>query len=397
MIDNEDLIRMVDGINPWLIKTRRHFHMNPELSEKEYGTRDYIIRELESMGIESEIVCNTGVVGIIRGRSDIYTVGLRADIDALAMNDNKKVEYRSRNKGAMHACGHDAHTTILLGAARILNSMKDDLPGNVKLIFQPAEETVGGAKPMIDAGVLENPRVDSIFGLHVDNSLECGKIGLKYNQMKAASDMITIRVYGQSAHGAYPQNGVDALAIAANIVTSLQTIVARKLDPRRSGVVSIGTIKGGYARNVIADYIEMEGIVRTLDGESRDLTLANLESLVTGIGESMGGRAELIIDEGYSYLINDDAMLDIVRQNTEDVLGEEAVYIMPYPSYGVEDFAFFAEERPAAFFNLGTGNISKGIIHEGHTDLFDIDEDGLKIGVILQVKNVLEVFKNGGK
>lgn len=392
MLDNNLLEKKVKEIEPWLIKIRRDFHMFPELSEEEYRTRDKIREYLDDMGIENKIVGNTGVVGFIKGREKGKTIGLRTDIDALPMDDRKSVDYKSRIDGVMHSCGHDAHTSILLGAARILNDVKNELNGNVKLFFQPAEETVGGAKPMIEAGVLENPYVDHIFGLHVDNSLEVGKIGLKYKQMKAASDMITIRVRGKTSHGAYPQEGVDALLIASQIVVSLQAIVSRKLDPRNSGVVSIGKIKGGYGRNIIADYIEMEGIVRTLDEESRKTTLEALERIIKNTADSLGGSAELEIEDGYKALINDDFTLDIVKNNILDLFGEEAIYMMKYPSFGVEDFAFFAEERPSAFFNLGTGNREKGIIQEGHNDKFDIDEDGLKLGVLLQVKNVLSLI-----
>lgn len=393
MIDDLELKKRVETVQPWMVEMRRYFHMNPELSQEEYETRDRILEELAAMGIEARVLAKTGVVGLIEGKNRGRTVGLRADIDALPLDDKKVLAYRSRKKGVMHACGHDAHTSILLGAARVLQDLRACFDGSIKLIFQPAEETVGGAKPMIQEGVLENPRVDCLFGLHVDNSIESGRIGIKYDQMKAASDMISIRVYGSTAHGAYPQDGVDALVIASHIVVALQSLVSRRLDPRKSGVVSIGRIKGGYARNVIADYIEMEGIVRTLDQESRNKTLYNLKELVEGVARSMGGRAELVIDDGYSYLINDREILSLVEENGRSLLGDQGIYMMPYPSFGVEDFAFFAEERPAAFFNLGTGNQDKGISAEGHTELFDIDEDALGIGALLQVKNALGALK----
>lgn len=392
MIENSLLKEKVSELKSWLIDIRRDFHMYPELSENEFRTRDKIVEYLSSMGIENKIVAKTGVVGLIKGKGQGKSIALRADIDALPMNDNKNVNYKSKVDGVMHSCGHDAHTTILLGAAKILNDIKDDLNGNVKLLFQPAEETVGGAKPMIKEKVLENPYVDHVFGLHVDNSIEIGKIGLKYNQMNAASDMITIKVKGKTSHGAYPQDGIDALLIASQIVVSLQSIVSRKLDPRNSGVISIGKINGGYARNIISDYIEMEGIVRTLDEESRKITLESIEKIIVNIAASYGGTGELIIEDGYTALINDNNTLDIVKNNTQELLGEEGVYIMKYPSFGVEDFAFFSEERPSAFFNLGTGNIKKGIVQEGHNDKFDIDEDALEIGVLLQVKNTLSLI-----
>ena len=290
----------------------------------------------------------------------------------------------------MHACGHDAHTAILLGAARMLNSIRDNIRGNIKLFFQPAEETVGGAQRMIEEGVLEDPYVDGVFGLHVDNSIETGQIGIKYGQMKAASDMIKIIIHGKNSHGAYPQDGIDAIVIAGQVIVALQTVVSRNVDPRSSAVVTLGTIQGGSGGNIIADKVEMTGIVRTLNKESRELVLQKIKDIVEQIPLSMGGRGEFIRKESYTSLINSDFMVDIVKENSLNILGDNSVFEIPYPSFGVEDFSYFAEARPAAFFQLGSGNKNKGIIHQGHTPYFDIDEDCLAIGVLLQVKNALE-------
>ncbi|MBZ2174136.1 amidohydrolase [Schnuerera sp. xch1] len=390
MLDNDLLKSKVSEVENWVIDIRRDFHQFPELGMKEYRTRDKIIDYLNKMEIENKIVANTGVVAIIRGKDKGKTVGLRADMDALPMEDKKDVPYRSKIKGKMHACGHDVHMAILLGAAKILKSMKDNIKGNIKLFFQPAEETVGGAEPMIREGVMENPYVDGVFGLHVDNSLQTGQIGIKYGQMKAASDMIKIIIHGKNSHGAYPQNGIDAIAIAGQVIVALQTTISRNIDPRSSAVLTLGTIQGGYGRNIIADKVEIEGIIRTLNKESRRLMLNRVQSIVEGISKSMEGLGELIRTEGYPALINDDNMLNIVKQNAKELFGNDSIYKIPYPSYGVEDFAYFAETRPAAFFQLGSGNMNKGIIHTGHTSLFDIDEDCLSTGILLQVKNALE-------
>ncbi|MCF6459776.1 amidohydrolase [Clostridium sp. Cult3] len=389
-LENSYLISKVSEIEDWVISIRRDFHQFPELGMEEYRTRDRIVEYLIEMDIDHYIVANTGVVGIIRGRESGKTVALRADIDALPIDDKKEVPYRSRIEGKMHACGHDAHTAILLGVARILKDMEEDIKGNVKLLFQPAEETVGGALPMIEGGVLENPYVDGVFGLHVDNSLKTGQIGIKYGQMKAASDMIKIIIHGKNSHGAYPQNGIDAISIAGQVIVALQTIVSRNVDPRSSAVVTLGTIEGGYARNIIADKVEMAGIVRTLDENARDLVIHKVKTIVEDIPKAMGGHGELIRTESYTALLNDDSMVDIVKKNGVKLLGMENVYEMPYPSYGVEDFAYFTEERPAVFFHLGSGNEQKGIIHSGHTPYFDIDEECLSRGILLQVANVLE-------
>lgn len=390
MVNTDYLISKVSEIEEWVSNIRRDFHQYPELGMEEYRTRDKIIDYLKDMEIEYKVVANTGVVGIMRGKGIGKTVALRADIDALPMDDKKDVSYKSKIKGKMHSCGHDAHTAILLGAAKILNDMKDDIKGNIKFFFQPAEETSGGALPMIQEGVMENPYVDGVFGLHVDNGLQTGQIGIKYGQMKASSDMIKIVIRGKNSHGAYPHDGVDAISIASQVIVSLQTIASRNVDPRESAVVTIGTIKGGYAGNVIADRVEMKGIVRTLDKEARELVLGKIKSIVEDVPHAMGGKGELIRTESYTALINDHNMVDIVRENGVELLGEESIYKIPHPSYGVEDFAYFAEVRPSSFFHLGSGNKEKGMVHQGHTSYFDIDEGCLTKGVLLQVKNALK-------
>ena len=392
-MNNDHLIYKVSEIEEWVRNIRRDFHEYPELGMEEYRTQAKIIEYLKEMGIEYKIAATTGVVGIIRGKKAGKTVGLRADIDALPMDDKKEVPYKSKVCGKTHSCGHDAHAAILLGAAKVLNSMKDNIEGNIKLFFQPAEETVGGALPMIEEGVLEDPYVDGIFGLHVDNGFQTGEVGIKYGQMKAASDMIKIIIHGKNSHGAYPQDGVDAIAIAGQVIVSLQTIVSRNIDPRCSAVVTIGTINGGYAGNIIADRVEMKGIVRTLNKEDREEVLHRIKNIVQDIPHAMGGKGELIRTESYTALINEDNMVDIVRKNGVEILGKENIYEIPYPSYGVEDFAYFAEARPSAFFQLGSGNKEKGIVSSGHTSYFDIDEDCLVKGILLQVKNALEFLK----
>lgn len=394
MINNDELKRKVNEIEDWLVNVRRDFHMNPELGFEEYRTMGKIVEYLDEMGIEYQKgIASTGVVGIIRGKGDGKTVGLRADIDALPMEDKKDVFYKSKVKGKMHACGHDAHTAILLGAAKILNELKDEFYGNVKLIFQPAEETTGGAKPMIEEGVMDNPKVDGIFGLHVQNDIEVGKVGIKYGQMNASSDMIKIIIHGKNSHGAYPQLGVDAISIAAQVIVAIQTVVSRNMDPRNSGVVTIGTIHGGEGGNIISDKVEMEGIVRTLDPISREKTMGRIVDIVEGICLSMGGKGEVIRRKSYDCLINDDSMVDIVYNNVEELFGIENIVNIKHPSFGVEDFAYFSESCPGAFFNLGSRNEEKGMIYEAHTSYFDIDEECLKIGVLLQTKNVLSFLR----
>lgn len=390
-----NVLDLAEEIKEWLVEVRRDFHMHPEFGMEEHRTSEMIAKYLEEMGIEYEKgVANTGVVGIIRGKEKGKTVALRADMDALPIEEKNKVSYKSKTKGKMHACGHDAHMTIVLGAAKLLSNMKDSLKGNIKLFFQPAEETVGGAKPMIEEGVMENPKVDAVFGLHVSPEIPTGSIGIKYGKMNASSDAIKIVINGESTHGAYPHSGIDAIVIAGHVITALQTIVSRNIDPRNSAVVTLGAINGGTKGNIIADKVEMIGTVRTLDPEIREKVLTRIENTVKNISESLGGNGEVIIEEGYSPLINDNDMVEMVKANAIELLGRNKVKIIEDLSLGVEDFAYFLQKAPGAFFRLGSGNLEKGIIHDGHHCNFDIDEDCLSIGVALQVQNVISVLNN---
>lgn len=396
MLSKDDLWKQAYALKPWLVNIRRDFHRHPELGMEEYRTRDQIVHYLQEMGIPYKNgIANTGVVGLIEGAKCGKTVALRADMDALPITEENEVDYKSTIPGNMHACGHDAHMTVLLGVARLLNECKEHLPGNVKLLFQPAEETVGGAKPMIQAGVLENPRVDAVFGLHVAPEIPVGEIGLKYGQMNAASDTIYLTVKGYNGHGAYPHTGKDAIVIAAQVITALQTIVSRNVDPRQSAVISIGVIQGGTQGNIIADEVKMTGTVRTFDLNVRELVLQRVEEVLNYTTRSMGGDYAFELgDDGYIALINDNNMVDIVRNSGEALLGRENVTQIDIPSMGVEDFAYFAAAVPSAFYRLGCRNETKGIVYSAHTGRFDIDEDCLPIGVALQVQNALYFLMN---
>lgn len=393
MRKNHPLLVEAEKIKDWLVEIRRDFHRHPEFGMEEFRTMDKIVGYLEEMEIEyTSGVANTGVVGIIRGATSGKTIALRGDMDALPIQDEKDVSYRSTIAGKMHACGHDAHMTILLGAARILNQMKSQLKGNVKLLFQPAEETVGGAKPMIQEGVMENPKVDAVFGLHVSSEIPVGEIGIKYGQMNASSDTIKIILHGKSSHGAYPHAGVDAIVLAGQVITALQSIVSRNIDPRNSAVVTLGTIQGGTQGNIIADRVELVGTVRTLDPSTREEVINRIENIVVQVAAGLGGQGQLIREEGYAALINDHDIVDIVKESGEELLGKENVISIEEPSLGVEDFAYFAQEVPGAFYRLGCRNEEKGIIHDAHYCLFDIDEDCLAIGAAMQANNVLAII-----
>ena len=381
-------------IEPWLVAVRRELHQHPELGLEERWTSGRIQELLTEIGVPFRAgLARTGVVGTIGGRSAGPAVALRADIDGLPLTDAKDVPYRSRVEGMMHACGHDVHTTVLLGAARILAGLGDELAGTVRLIFQPAEETVGGAELLIAEGVLEDPPVDAIFGLHVEPRLDVGKIGLHYGHRNAASDSLGLVIHGRAGHGAYPAGTVDAVVVAAHVVTALQTVVSRNVDPRRSAVVSFGTIHGGGQQNIVANRVELSGTVRTLDPETRELVLERVRRTAEGVAAGFGARAELEIEPGYDALINDDRMVEVVRANAAEMLGEDHLAVQPEPNMGVEDFAYYVQKVPGAFYSLGVRNEEKGIVHSVHHDRFDVDESCLAIGAAVQAMNALAVLR----
>ncbi|MBU8712679.1 amidohydrolase [Brevibacillus parabrevis] len=386
---NEALLQRAQELLPWLTEVRRDFHRYPEFGMEEFRTQEKISAYLNELGIPHEKVAGTGIVGIIEGAHPGGVVGLRGDMDALPIFEENAVEYRSQIEGRMHACGHDAHMTCLLGAARLLVAQKHQLSGSVKLFFQPAEETVGGALPMIREGVLDNPRVDAVFGLHVSPELAVGSIAVKYGQMNAASDDVHIVVRGENGHGAYPHNGRDAIVIAAHVITALQTIVSRNVDPRDSAVLSLGMISGGTASNVIASEVKLTGTIRTLDKKVRTMVKERVREVAELAARSLGGAAEVVFEEGYTSLINDSAMVDLVKQCGEQLLGTDKVKVNELPSLGVEDFAFFAEHVPSAFYHLGVRNEQAGLVYPVHHPRFDLDERSLMIGAAMQACNAM--------
>lgn len=394
MTERKTLVSLTKPILPWLIEIRRDLHQYPEVSTEEKETRNKVINHLEVMGIPYQTFPDHyGVLGMIQGGQPGKTVALRADMDALPLEDLKEVPYRSQVKGVCHACGHDVHTTILLGAARVLKELTPSLKGNVKLIFQPAEETIGGAYPMIQQGVLDHPKVDAIFGLHVSPEIPVGKIGIKYDQMNGASDAITITLQGKSTHGAYPHEGVDAIVMAAQTISMLQSLVSRNVDPREAAVLTLGLIEGGTQENIVAQQVTMRGTLRTTDPQIRRESHQRIKEIVENTAKAMGGTGTVSIAMGYPPLINHDAMVEVVRENAVTLLGEDQVQVLKKVSLGVEDFAFFLEQVPGAFYRLGSGNLEKGILHPAHSGYFDVDENCIEIGVLMQVANALAILK----
>ncbi|WP_440250054.1 M20 metallopeptidase family protein [Clostridium sp.] len=380
-----------DNIKDELKQIRRTLHQYPELGFEETNTSKYIKEFLTKEGIEYTEFAKTGVCGIINGTKEgnNKVIALRADIDGLPIQDKKTCEYSSKVKGKMHACGHDGHTTILLGTAKILNKHKDEFSGIVKLIFEPAEETTGGAKVMIKEGVLENPKVDVMCGLHVEETIDCGSIMVRKGTVNAASNPFNITIKGAGGHGAYPDTAIDPIVIAGHVITSLQSIVSREIKPVNPSVVTIGSIHGGTAQNIIPSEVKMSGIIRTMTNEDREFAKQRLKEIVNGICTTFRGSAEIEIEESYPCLYNDDDMVDLLEKSAIEILGAENVKLQKNPKLGVESFAYFANEVPSVFYFLGIRNEKKGIIHSAHNNLFDIDEDALPIGVAIQCEIAL--------
>lgn len=391
-----DIEKRTNEIFSELLEIRREFHMYPELSQKEYTTVNRICHYLDKWGIEyKKGIADTGVVAIVSGKEGGKTVAARADIDALPIKELNNLPFKSINEGIMHACGHDIHTTINLGVARLFKEMEDKFKGNVKLIFQPAEETIGGAKRMIDEGCLMEPKVDYILSLHVMPTLEIGNIEIKYGKVNAASNEFTIKIIGKSSHAAYPDQSIDSIVVAGYIITSLQTLVSRNISPLNSVVLTLGKINGGIKNNVISDEVVMSGTMRTLDEDTRTYVKKRIKEIVENTAKAYGAVGVVEFEEGYPSLINDDEVVDIIKKKAENILGADKVRLKEYPSMGSDDFSFFLQEVKGAYYNLGCGNSKKGWMWPLHSSRFIADEESIRIGVILQTEILLELLKNG--
>ncbi|HOE63153.1 MAG TPA: M20 family metallopeptidase [Candidatus Sumerlaeota bacterium] len=391
-MNNETLKEMTRQIMPWLIEIRRDFHMHPELGRREFRTQEKIMQYLNEMGIEHYKIAGTGLVGMIEGKEGGNVVALRADIDALPMQEKNEVSYKSQNDGVMHACGHDAHTTILLGAAKILNGMRKQFCGKVKLFFQPDEEGSGGAEVMVKEGCMDNPTVDYVLGLHVMGYLQTGQIEIRYGKLNASADSVQIIVRGKSAHGAYPEKGADAIVAAAHIITALQTLVSRNISPLNPVALSFGKISGGTAGNALAEEVAIGGTLRTLDPETRLYCKNRLEEIAEKTAAALGACVDVRVYFGYKALINNDEIVRVIEQTGAEMLGKENVVYKEFPSLGAEDFSYFLDKAKGAFYHLGCGNKSKNITAMIHNSSFDIDEDCLGVGVQMQAANALKLL-----
>lgn len=388
---------IIDGMFGQLVEIRRDFHRHPELGLEEFRTADKIETYLSDWGVEIfDRVNKTSVVGMVSGKKKGPVVGVRADIDALPIQQRNTHDYQSIYPGKMHACGHDVHTTIALGTAYVLHQLREVLPGSVKLLFQQAEEAVGGAKTMVEAGVLEDPYVDYVLGLHVCPKLEVGNMAVKYGSAYASSDTITIDIRGRRAHGAAPQEGVDAIVIASHVVMALQTLVSRRTSPLDSVVLSFGQIEGGEAHNVVASHVRLCGTLRTLDPTVRQELKKQMFMMVVDLVNAYGGDVALSVEAGYDSFVNDEEVTAVVEAVAKKALGEEHVVVAKTPRLGVEDFAYFAKERPSSYYRLGVANRDKGISCPLHHEGFDVDEEVIRYGVLIQVMSVLALFEKGG-
>ena len=373
--------REAQEISPQLVQIRRQIHMYPELGFQEENTASLISQQLRNIEVKFSRVAGTGISALLEGKRKGRVVALRADMDALPIQEASDKPYRSRVDGVMHACGHDAHVAVVLGTAMILSKFKDALNGSVKFIFQPCEEkNPGGAPRMIGEGVLENPRVDAIFGLHVDPRYEVGKIAYRYGPTMAQADEFEITIVGKGGHGASPHLTVDPIPIAAEVVLALQKIASRMTDPTEPVVVSVGRISGGTATNIIPPEVTLAGTCRTLSPDLAGKFPQLIEDILKGITSAYGAEYRLRYDPGYPVLSNDRKMTDLVKEAALEYLGPEGVLEMERPSLGGEDFAFYLQRVKGSFFRLGTKNPQKGITSFWHTPTFDIDEDALPIG-----------------
>ncbi|MBS3919577.1 MAG: amidohydrolase [Deltaproteobacteria bacterium] len=386
MVIENTIREEIKPMKDWLLEIRRTIHQHPELGFEEIETSRLVSEWLEIFGYQvKKGLAKTGVVGILEGKRPGKTIAIRADMDALPVDEANQVTYASKIKGKMHACGHDAHVAILLGVAKFFSSMKDQVEGNIKWIFQPAEEGGGGGKVMVEEGVLENPKVDAIFGAHVDPFLPVGKIGIYEREGLAAADRFTIRMIGKGGHAAAPHASKDPIIAAGHLITQIHSIVGRDINPLDSGVISIGKISGGTAFNVIPDEMELLGTVRSLTSKVREELKARIEQVTQGVARSFGMDYRFDFEYGYPVLLNDLKMSKLVADACSKGIGEDSVEVLK-PSMGGEDFAYYLQKVPGAFFRLGIRNEAKGIIHSYHSNLFNIDEEVLPLGVEMFVR-----------
>lgn len=378
----ETIQNRLKAIHKSVIDIRQHLHQHPELSFEEYETSAYIQGLLKKWGIPFQVKAKTGIVGLIEpDKPTDKCIALRADIDALPILEENNTFYASMNEGVMHACGHDVHTSMLLGTLQFINEFRNDLDCKVKFIFQPGEEKLpGGASILMEEGVLENPKVDEIYALHVFPELEVGNVGLKGGMYMASCDEIRMKIIGKGGHAAMPHQNIDPILISAHLITSLQQIISRNCNPSTPSVLSFGRIEGLGATNIIPNSVSLEGTFRTMDEDWREKAHHLIKKQATFLAKSMGADIEVVIDKGYPFLENDIPQTEKTSVVLANYFGTKCVHELPIRMTG-EDFAFYAQEVPATFIRIGTRNEAKGIIYPVHHSKFDIDDAALLVGM----------------
>lgn len=363
-----------------VIELRRHLHANPELSYQEFNTVKFVEAQLRSMGLNPKSLATTGLVVEIEGKNPgKKTIALRADMDALPIEEANDVSYKSKNPGVMHACGHDVHTSSLLGTAKILNDVKGEFEGTVRFLFQPGEEkNPGGASYMIRDGALKDPQPSGIIGQHVFAMLPVGKIGFREGMYMASADEIYLKVIGKGGHGAAPELAVDPIVIASHIIIALQQVISRNANPRQPTVLTFGNIIGKGATNIIPNEVNIAGTFRAMNEEWRESALTKIKKMAESIAEGMGGKCEVDISRGYPYLENNPELTRRIKSAAIDYVGHDNVVDIDI-TLGAEDFSYYSQIIPASFYRIGTSNKERGITSNVHTPTFDIDEDALKI------------------
>jgi len=391
----DEIQQAANDIYSSVVETRRYLHIHPELSFREYETSAYVKARLDELGISWKAMADTGVVAVIQGeKQSDQVIALRADMDALPITEANDIVYASQNNGVMHACGHDAHTSSLIGTAKILQSIKNKFGGTVKLIFQPGEERLpGGASIMLKEGVLENPKPGAVIGQHVMPAIGCGKIGMRKGKYMASTDEIFVTVRGKGGHGAQPHQNIDPVLITSHIIVALQQIVSRMANPNIPTVLSFGKIIANGSVNIIPDEVYMEGTFRTLDENWRTEAHKRIIKMAESIAESMGGSCDFNIVRGYPFLVNEENLTTHVKTFAQEYLGKDNVMDLDI-WMAAEDFAYYSQAAASCFYLLGTGNKEKGITSSLHTPTFNIDEEALAVSTGLMAYIALRQLGN---